>query len=123
MPANLVATALSRSQIGLSWADNATNETGFRIERSSDGSTGWRQIGTVAANVTTYVHSRQPAFTTFFYRVRATNGTSNSAYSNVGFAKTLASAAGITSPERCIGAERCGRPSSPAGPRHVTTFR
>jgi hypothetical protein len=78
-----------RSQIGVGWTDNAANETGFRIERSWNGSTGWRQIGTVTSNTRTYTHSRQPALTTFFYRVRATNAAGDSAYSNVASATTL----------------------------------
>ena len=36
-PTNLVATAISSSQIGLSWVDNSNNETGFRIQRSTNG--------------------------------------------------------------------------------------
>ena len=88
-PSSLVATPLSRSRIGLSWADNASNETGFRIERSWDGSSGWRQVATVGANATAFTHARQPALTTFFYRVRATNATGDSAYSNVASATTL----------------------------------
>ena len=87
-PSALVATALSRSEIGLAWTDNASTETGFRIERSLDGSSGWRQVGTVAANVTTYVHARQPRLTTFFYRVRSTNAVGDSVYSNVASATT-----------------------------------
>ena len=89
-PSGLVATALSRSQIGLVWSDNAANESGFRIERSFDGSSGWHQIATVAANVTAFVHARQPSLTTYFYRVRATNAVGDSAYSNVASATTLA---------------------------------
>ena len=69
--------------------DNASNETGFWIERSWNGSTGWHQFGTVAANVTTYTHQRQPALTTCYYRVRATNAAGESAYSNVAWATTL----------------------------------
>src|SRR6266508_2933382 len=34
-PSNLAATAVSSSQINLSWTDNATNEDGFQIERCS----------------------------------------------------------------------------------------
>jgi hypothetical protein len=88
-PSGLTATTLARSQIGLAWTDNSTNETGFRIERSFDGSTGWHQIGTVAANVTAYTHSRQTPLTTYFYRVRATNGAGNTGYSNIASATTL----------------------------------
>ncbi len=35
-PSALVATAVSSSQINLVWRDNATNEQGFRVERSTD---------------------------------------------------------------------------------------
>jgi uncharacterized delta-60 repeat protein len=88
-PSTFTATPVSRSQIALHWTDNATNETGFKIEQSRDGSSGWRQIATVAANVTSYTHSRQPAATTFYYRVRATNAAGDSAYSNIASATTL----------------------------------
>ncbi|MFH1377354.1 MAG: nucleoside hydrolase-like domain-containing protein, partial [Planctomycetota bacterium] len=37
-PSNLVATTASSSQINLTWNDNSSNETGFRIERSTGGS-------------------------------------------------------------------------------------
>ena len=52
-PTNLVATAVSKSQINLTWTDNATNETGFRIERCKGSTcTNFAQIATVGANVT-----------------------------------------------------------------------
>ena len=38
-PTDLSAAAVSISQINLTWGDNASNETGFRIERSPDGTT------------------------------------------------------------------------------------
>ena len=65
------------------------DETKFRIERSFDGSTGWRQVATVGANVTVFTHSRQAPLTTYFYRVRATNAAGDSAYSNVASATTM----------------------------------
>ena len=34
-PANLTGNAASTTQINLSWTDNSTNETGFKIERKS----------------------------------------------------------------------------------------
>ena len=56
-PSNLVATVVSgRSvySINLTWTDNSSNETGFKIERSASPSSGFQEIATVGANVTTY---------------------------------------------------------------------
>ena len=86
-PTGLTATAVSSTQINLAWTDNATNETGFEIERSPDGTT-FTPLATVAANVTTYAHTGLTAATTHHYRVRATNGTGASAWSNVATAQT-----------------------------------
>jgi parallel beta-helix repeat protein len=80
-PSNLVATANSATQITLTWADNSANETGFRIERSLDGSSGWSQAGTVAKNVTTFVNNTGLfASTPYFYRVVATNAVGDSGF-------------------------------------------
>jgi PKD repeat protein len=87
-PSNLTASAVSDSQINLAWADNASDETGFRIERSLDGST-WGAIATVSANVTTYSNTGLPASKMFYYQVRAINGSGDSAPSNVATATTL----------------------------------
>ena len=53
-PSALTATVISNYQINLAWTDNSTNESGFKIERSTDGGATWTQIATVAANVKTY---------------------------------------------------------------------
>ena len=86
-PTGLTATAFSSTQINLAWTDTATNETGFEIERSPDG-TMFTPLATVAANATTYVNTGLTAATTYHYRVRATNGTGPSAWSNVATAQT-----------------------------------
>ena len=39
VPSNLLATAISSGRIGLSWTDNSPDETGFSLERSTDGMT------------------------------------------------------------------------------------
>src|SRR5437879_4982668 len=36
-PTNLVANAISGSQISLSWSDTSDNEAGFKLERSTNG--------------------------------------------------------------------------------------
>src|SRR5207253_1469501 len=80
-PTNLITTAGSPTQVNLSWTVNSTNQTGFKIERSGDGTT-FAQIATVGANVSTYTDSGLTASSTYFYRVRAYNSAGNSAYSN-----------------------------------------
>ncbi len=87
-PTALSATAVSSSQIDLSWTDNANNETGFKVERSPDGAA-WAEIAQVGANVTVYPDTGLAASTTYFYRVRAFNGGGDSAYSNTASATTL----------------------------------
>jgi carboxypeptidase T len=86
-PTNLTATAVSTSQINLSWIDNANNETGFKIERSLDG-IAWTQIATTAVNVTSYSDTGLSPSTTYYYQVRASNGMGDSAYSNMASAQT-----------------------------------
>lgn len=96
-PSGLVATAVSSNLINLSWKDNSSNETGYRIERSESGGT-YAPIATVAANVTTYKDTVPAASTAYFYRVQATSGAGDSGYSNEANATTLAAGA-ITLPE------------------------
>ena len=94
-PTGLTATAVSASQVNLAWTDNATNETGFLVERKT-GTTGtYAQVGTAGANVTTYQNtSGLSASTLYTYRVRATNAGGNSAYSNEASATTQAAQSG-----------------------------
>ena len=86
-PTNLSASAVSCSQINLSWTDNSNNETGFKIERKT-GSGSWSQIATVGANTTSYQNTGLAQNTTYYYRVRAYNSAGNSSYSNTANATT-----------------------------------
>ncbi len=88
-PSGLAATAISSSQVNLSWADNATNETGFKIERKTGSGGTYAEIATVGAGVTTYSNTGLTGATAYFYRVRATNAIGDSAYSNEASASTL----------------------------------
>ena len=88
------------SSLVLAWTDAASTESGFRVERSTNGST-FTQIASTGANVTTFTDTSLTAGTLYYYRVRAYNGAGNSVYSNVASATTAAS----TSP-----------PAAPAGP-------
>jgi fibronectin type 3 domain-containing protein len=88
-PSGLSATANSGSQITLNWTDNANNETGFKLERSPNGSSAWTQIATPATNATSFVDTGLSAGTASFYRIRATNAAGDSATSNVASATTF----------------------------------
>jgi predicted phage tail protein len=88
-PTSLVATAVSRSQINLTWTDNATNEDGFRIERCKGSTcTNFALIATVGANVTSYSNTGLSSNTSYRYRVRSYNASGNSGYSNIAAATT-----------------------------------
>lgn len=82
-PSSLVATAVSSTQINLTWVDNSNTETGFVVERSADGSTGWSVITTTAANATSYGDTGLTAETAYYYRVKSTNGYGDSSYTSV----------------------------------------
>jgi len=81
-PTGLNATAVSNTEIDLTWTDTSNNETGFSIERSGDGAS-WSEIGTVGVNVSSYPNTGLQGNTQYFYRVRAYNSSGYSSYSNV----------------------------------------
>ncbi|AGK52394.1 fibronectin type III domain-containing protein [Bacillus sp. 1NLA3E] len=78
-PTSLTAVQ-SGTQIDLAWTDNSQNETGFIVERSSDG-INFAVISTLGANAVSF---SDPNLTpgTYTYRVKAINGDLASDYSN-----------------------------------------
>ena len=73
-PSNLVATALSYKAIGLQWKDNANNETGYEIYRSTSPNVSTATIiGTVPAGATTFTDSTVAASTAYYYFIDAFN--------------------------------------------------
>jgi titin len=94
-PTNLLVAGATRSSITIRWTDNANNEQGFYVERSTAGANGpWTRVATVAANSTTFINSGNTfapmkSNTSYWYRVRAYNADGTSAYTNVLAAKTL----------------------------------
>ncbi|MGH7494304.1 MAG: fibronectin type III domain-containing protein, partial [bacterium] len=88
-PANLVATAVSSSQINLTWSDQTSNETGFSIERKIGAAGSYAQVGTAGANATNFPDNGLTTGTQYFYRIRAHNATNVSAYSNEANATTF----------------------------------
>jgi len=75
-PGGLTATAISQTQIDLSWTDNSTDETGFRIFRDGVELTPSPKVG---ANVTTFSDTGVTCGTTYTYTVKAVNADGDSA--------------------------------------------
>src|SRR4029077_11364821 len=51
IPTSATATAVSSSQINLTWLDNSSSETGYKIERKKTATGTFAQIAQVGANV------------------------------------------------------------------------
>jgi titin len=77
-----MAQAAQAAQLGLSWTDNATDETGYLVERRDGASATFAQIASLPANATAYLDPALPAGSAFCYRVRAFNAIGPSAYTN-----------------------------------------
>jgi hypothetical protein len=81
-PTNLGVSLSSCSEIDLSWRDNSSNESGFKIERKTGSGGSWAEIDRVGADVTAYQNIGLAVNTTYYYRVRAFNGSGDSGYTN-----------------------------------------
>ena len=78
VPSTLTASAVSTAQINLNWTDNANNETGFKIEFSTNGSS-YTEIATLSANATSYSSTGLSSSTMYYYKVSAYNSSGASA--------------------------------------------
>lgn len=76
-PTQLVASFSSQSVV-LNWQDNADNEMGYFIERSSSDTSGFVPIGGVGPNTTRFVDDNVELSKTYYYRIRPSNTTTNS---------------------------------------------
>jgi hypothetical protein len=86
-PTGLTATAVSTSEIGLSWTDNADNETAYVVEmRTLEGA--FAEIQVLPANTTSATVTGLTSAFAYVFRVRAQNGAGPSAYSNEATAAT-----------------------------------
>jgi hypothetical protein len=87
-PTELMARALSTTQIRLTWKDGSNNETGFALyRRSEDGE--FSQVGIIPANRTNYTDSGLRPATSYIYHLRANTRDGTSATSNEAAATTL----------------------------------
>jgi hypothetical protein len=91
-PTDLIATAINMHRVDLAWTDNASNETGFWVERAlvTDGIPGaFASIGMAAVDATSFSDLSAAANTTYAYRVFAFNVHGDSLPSNEAVATTL----------------------------------
>jgi titin len=85
-PTNLVAQAVSTTEIMLTWQDNATNEDNYRVEQLINGV--FTQISQRAQNATSFKIIGLAQGTAYTFRVRGKNATGYSTYSNEASAAT-----------------------------------
>ncbi len=83
--------------IDLSWVDNADNETGFEVQRRVSGGA-FAALASPAANAVSYRDETAEPGTAYEYRVRATDGTNNSPWSNTATASVPLPPILVTSP-------------------------
>jgi flagellar hook assembly protein FlgD len=87
-PSNLQSVVLSSTSVKLTWQDNSSNESGFKIERKLAGGS-YSVVATLGSNVVTYTDNGLQPATTYYYRVCSYNSYGNSSYSNEVVAVTL----------------------------------
>jgi len=88
-PSDLNASAVSTSRIDLAWSDNATNETGFVVGRSTTQGGPYADIITLSSNIVSHSDTGLAPATTYFYVVRAIKGVAASTNSVEATATTL----------------------------------
>lgn len=93
-PDTLVATMLSDTEINLTWVDNSNDEDNFVLQRSLTTGTGFATINSPAADAVAYSDTGLVGSTEYFYRIKASNGAGDSAYSSEDSATTDTAATG-----------------------------
>jgi hypothetical protein len=89
-PSGLTATSTPLNGINLTWTDASANELGFVIERTTNPSIAWMQIGTVGINTNFLSDSGLSCGSHYYYRLQAFNAYGVSSYSNVADAWAVA---------------------------------
>jgi uncharacterized protein (TIGR02145 family) len=81
-PSGLTATVVSTTQVNLSWTDNSTNESGYKIQRKTTGGN-FADVGSTGVDIATFIDQGLTSNTSYTYRVYAFNAAGNSLqYSN-----------------------------------------
>lgn len=85
---NLQAAPRSASSIDLTWADNANNELGYEIYRSSNANGPYKFLKALNANTVAYVDTFLTASTRYYYKVRVFNANGANMSTNYTFTNT-----------------------------------
>ena len=70
-PTKFSGTAISSSQIKLTWDDNSTNETGYLIQRRLYGTIPWTDLIILPANTTSYIDRDLKPETSYAYLIHS----------------------------------------------------
>ena len=82
-PNSFQASAVSKTEAGLTWADRSNNETGFSLERSTN-AINYSVIATLPPDTNSYVDPGRNPGSTYWYRLRAFNAEGYTQYASVG---------------------------------------
>ena len=80
-PTRLTVAGAAATTFNLSWDDNATNETGYEVQRRNETTGVWGVIATLGSNTASYIDSAAIAGVPNHYRVRALGSPENSDFS------------------------------------------
>ncbi len=94
-PFNLSATGAGATAMTLQWQENADNEAGFVIYRSTDG-TNWQAVASLPENTIQYTDPNLVSAQQYFYQTRATNHSGSSRLSNLALGLTEGAAVSHT---------------------------
>jgi hypothetical protein len=84
----VTASPATSSTVNLVWTDIA-GESGYRVERSADGASGWTTAASLPENATSTTDTGLAATTTYYYRVIATTKGGDASVSDVISTTTL----------------------------------
>ncbi|MFQ5569738.1 MAG: fibronectin type III domain-containing protein [Rhodothermales bacterium] len=88
-PFDLAVEAVSQTEVVLAWSYPGAPRPGFRIERRGEQEVQFREITPVPTDSTRFMDRGLAANTTYTYRVRATNASGESKYTDPNSATTL----------------------------------
>ena len=96
-PADLIATAISATEVILTWTDRSTGESGFTVQGKRASAGTFQDLATVGANFQTATVGGLDPQSDYLFRLRAIGGAGESTYSNEAAATTF-----IGDPEPCV---------------------